>query len=141
MSAAHTVVAAGAVLFIAACSIGKPVSQATTYVVEPSMPAERVAGKHFAKTLRMGNVQMAVAFSGNALIYRADDVNYVSDPYHAFMADPGGILGNAMATWLDRSGAFKSVTQPGSTRSAQYVLEATVTELYGDFRPVGHLQQ
>ena len=45
------------------------------------------------------------------------------------------MFGNEMATWLDRSRAFKSVTQPGSTQSARYVLEATVIELYGDFRP------
>jgi uncharacterized lipoprotein YmbA len=83
----------------------------------------------------MGNVRVAAAFSGNSLIYRMDDVNYVSDPNQAFIADPASMLGNEMATWLDRSRAFKSVTQPGSTQSARYVLEATVIELYGDFRP------
>jgi uncharacterized lipoprotein YmbA len=135
MSARHFVLAAGAALFLSACGIGKPSPQATTYVVEPSMPAERIAGKQRPETLRMGNVRMAAAFSGNSLVYRMDDVNYVSDPYQTFIADPGAMLGNAMATWLDRSGAFKSVTQPGSTQSAAYVLEATVTQLYGDFRP------
>jgi len=39
-----------------------------------------------------------------------------------------------MAEWLDRAGPFATVAQPGSARSAQYVLEATVIELYGDFR-------
>lgn len=135
MSARYSLLAVSAALMIAACSIGKPVPQATTYVVQPPMAAGPIARKQLTKTLRMGNVQMAAAYSGNALVYRTDDVNYVSDPYQTFIADPGGMLGNTMATWLDRSGAFKSVAQPGSTRSAPYVLEATVTELYGDFRP------
>jgi cholesterol transport system auxiliary component len=99
------------------------------------MPAEKIAEKQIPVTLHMGNVQMAAAFSGNSLVYRMGDVNYVSDPYRAFIADPSAMLGNEMATWLNSSGVFQSVIQPGSTQSAPYVLEATVTELYGDFRP------
>ena len=134
MSARHFVLSMSATLVLAGCSIGKPVPQTTTYVVESSMPA-RNAGTRLPGSLRMGNVRVAAAFSGNSLIYRMDDVNYVSDPNQAFIADPASMLGNEMATWLDRSRAFKSVTQPGSTQSARYVLEATVIELYGDFRP------
>src|SRR5207344_1921887 len=58
----------------------------------------------------------------------------VSDPYHAFIADPGAMMGSRMAEWLDRSGPFKTVVQPGNPRAAPYVLEATVVEFYGDFR-------
>ena len=134
MSARYFVLSASAALVLTACSIGRPVPQTTTYVVHSSMPAGN-AGTQIPGSLRMGNVRVAAAFSGNSLIYRMDDVNYVSNPNQAFIADPADMLGNEMATWLDRSRVFKSVTQPGSTQSAQYVLEATVIELYGDFRP------
>jgi uncharacterized lipoprotein YmbA len=86
----------------------------------------------------MGDVRVAASFAGNALVYRMNDVQYVSDPYHAFIADPAAMLGNRMADWLNRAGPFKTVAQPGSAQSvasAPYLLEATVTELYGDFRP------
>ena len=82
----------------------------------------------------MGNVQVAAAYAGSALVYRLDDVRYAADPYHAFVADPGAMLGNQIAQWLDHAGPFSTVAQPGSTQPAAYVLEATVTELYGDFR-------
>jgi uncharacterized lipoprotein YmbA len=82
----------------------------------------------------MGNVRVAAAYASNALVYRVDDVQYMTDPYHAFIAEPGAMLGNRMAEWLDRTGPFKSVAQPGSARPAVYVLDATVMELYGDFR-------
>jgi cholesterol transport system auxiliary component len=82
----------------------------------------------------MGNVRVAAAYAGNALVYRLDDVQYTSDPYNAFIAEPGAMLGDRMAEWLDRAGPFSAVAQPGSTRPAPYVLEATVAELYGDFR-------
>jgi cholesterol transport system auxiliary component len=119
---------------ISACSIGKPMPQATTYVVDPPMVAAAFSGARRPETLRMGNVRVAAAYAGNALVYRLDDVQYVSDPYQAFIAETGAMLGNRMAEWLDRAGPFKTVVQPGSARAASYVLEALVTELYGDFR-------
>ena len=82
----------------------------------------------------MGNVRVAAAYAGNALVDRLDHVQYTSDPYNAFIAEPGAMLGDRMAEWLDRAGPFSTVAQPGSTRPAPYVLEATVAELYGDFR-------
>ena len=134
MSAKIIALASSAMLVLAACSIGKPVPQATTYVVEPVAPAERLSGSHGSEVVRMGNVRVAAAFAGNALVYRTDDVTFTSDPYQAFIADPRAMLGNQMASWLNRAGPFKAVTQPDSALPANYVLEATVTELYGDFR-------
>jgi uncharacterized lipoprotein YmbA len=134
MSAGRVTVAACAAVVVAACSIGKPIPQATTYVVEPPLTAAAPPAARRPETMRMGNVRVAAAYSGNALVYRMDDVQYTSDPYSAFIAEPGAMLGNQMAAWLDRAGPFKSVAQPGTATPAQYVLEATVAELYGDFR-------
>lgn len=123
-------------LVLGACSIGKPVPQATTYIVEPP-PAPEAAARR-AEALRIGSVRVAAAFAGNSLVFRLDDVQYVSDPYNAFIADPAAMLGSKIADWLDRASPFKAVAQPGSTTSggsAPFVLEATVTELYGDLRP------
>jgi cholesterol transport system auxiliary component len=98
------------------------------------MAETRPAAARRPDTLRMGNVRVAAAYGGNALVYRMDEVQYTSDPYHAFRAEPGAMLGNLMADWLDHAGAFATVAQPGSAQPAAYVLDATVTELYGDFR-------
>jgi cholesterol transport system auxiliary component len=125
-----------AALILGACAIGKPIPRATTYIIEPTPPASTTAARQ-ADTLRMGYVRVAASFAGNSLVYRVDDVQYISDPYHAFIADPAAMLGNRMADWLDQAGPFKAVAQPGSLQSAKsapYVLEATVTELYGDTR-------
>lgn len=135
MSVNRRLLAAGAALILTGCSIGKPIPQATTYVVSPRMPATRIATAQRPETLRMGSVRVVAAFAGNALVYRTDDVQFTSDSYQAFIADPAAMLGSQMAVWLDRAGPFKGVAQPGSARPAPYVLEATVTELYGDFRP------
>lgn len=125
--------AACAGLALAACSIGKPIPQAATYIVEPDPPAAATAARR-SDTLRMGNVRVAAPFAGSALVYRVADVQYTADPYGMFIAEPAGMLGSRIAEWLDRAGPFKSVAQPGSTHPAPFVLEATVTEIYGDFR-------
>ena len=134
MSSARIGLAACTAAVLAACSIGQPMPQPTTYVVDPPAAAAAPAAARRPETLRMGNVRVAGAYAGNALVYRLDDVQYVSDPYHAFISEPGAIVGNRMAEWLDRAGPFKAVMQPDNARPASYVLEATVIELYGDFR-------
>ena len=122
-----------ACVVLAACSIGKPIPQATTYVVE--LPAATPTAARRPEALRMGNVRVAASFAGDALVYRMDDVQYTADPYNAFIAEPALMLGSRMAQWLDHAGPFQSVVQPDSVRGAPYILEATVSELYGDFRP------
>ncbi len=122
-------------LALAACSIGKPIPQATTYVI--GLPAATPAVARRPETLRMANVRVAASFAGDALVYRMDEVRYTADPYNAFIAEPALMLGSRIAQWLDRAGPFQSVVQPDSVRGASYILEATVSELYGDFRP-GH---
>ena len=117
---------------LAACSIGRPIPQATTYLVDPFREITPLPRR--PETLRMGFVRVAAAYAGSALVYRLDDVRYASDPYHAFVVDPGAMLGGRMAEWLERAGPFKTVAPPGSVQPAPYVLEATVEELYGDFR-------
>jgi cholesterol transport system auxiliary component len=126
--------AMGVVLSLAACAIGKPLPRPTTYIVDAPMAKTLSAAARRPETLRMGNVRVAAAYGGNALVYRMDEVQYTSDPYHAFKAEPGAMLGNRMAEWLDHAGPFDAVAQPGSAQPAAYVLEATVVELYGDFR-------
>ena len=136
MSIKHSAMGLCVALILGACSIGKPIPQPTTYIIEPTVPVTSTSARR-ADTLRMGSVRVTAAFAGNALVYRVDDVQYVSDPYHAFLADPAAMLGTKMADWLDHAGPFKAVAQPGSTQSAKsapLVLEATVTELYGDTR-------
>ena len=64
--------AISAAFVLAGCAIGKPIPQATTYVVE--LPAAMPTAARRPETLRMGNVRVAAAFAGDALVYRMDEV-------------------------------------------------------------------
>lgn len=120
-------------LVLAGCAIGKPVPQATTYIIDPPPPA--LADRDRPETLRMGRVRVAPTFADRSLVVRLDAVRYAPDFDNAFIAPPGDMLGAVMARWLDAAGPFANVAQPDTRTPAAYVLEATVTELYGDFRP------
>ena len=135
MSDTRLAFAACAALTLAACSIGKPIPQPKTYVVEPPVPADVSSVARRPESLRIGKVRVAAAYASHALVYRMDDVQLISDPYSQFIAEPAAMFGDQMAVWLGRAGPFGTVVDPESTRPAYYVLEATVTELYGDFRP------
>ena len=121
-------------LVLTGCSFARRMPPVTLYALDLSPYAIAPAQMRSPETLRLATVRVAAPFDANALIYRFDDVRYVSDPYHAFAAGPGEIVGNQVARWLDTAGPFRDVARPGSLRSARYVLEISVSELYGDFR-------
>jgi cholesterol transport system auxiliary component len=121
------------VVIVSACSIGRPIPIVTTYSIEPSPAAPDVPKPPHPDRLRVERVRVAAAYDTSALVYRLSAVRYVSDPYHAFLADPGPMLSNGIAEWLGAAGLFKAVDGPGGAVPAPWVLEATVTELYGDF--------
>jgi len=133
MTVLRLVLAASAALVLAGCGIGKPIPDASTYVVEPPPPT--AAATRRPEYLRVGSVRVAPPYAGRALVYRLDEVQYTADFYNAFIAEPGPLLGSKMAAWLDQAGPFQAVSQPGTPLPASYALEAVVTELYGDFRP------
>lgn len=131
------VVVVGVALFVSACSIGRPIPTATTYSIEPSPAALAIPKPPHPERLRVERVRVAAAYDRTALVYRLSAVRYVSDPYHTFLADPGPMLSNRIAEWLAAAGLFKAVDAPGGAAPAPWVLEATVTELYGDFEAGG----
>jgi cholesterol transport system auxiliary component len=135
MSVIRLIISACAALALAACSIGDPAPHTVTYVIDPPLPPSAPAEARRPEALAMGNVRVAPAFDSRSLVYRVDEVQFTPDFYAAFIAQPGPMLGARMAEWLDRAGPFKTVAQPGGPGSAPYVLDAVVTELYGDFRP------
>jgi cholesterol transport system auxiliary component len=122
-----------AIRLLGGCAIGKPVPQTTLYAIEPTAPDIVLSRRR--QVLSMGRVRVAPAYAGKSLVFRVDDVRYASDFYSTFLAEPADMLASRVAEWLERTGPFKAVAQPGTRRGSTHVLDAVVTELYGDFRP------
>lgn len=120
---------------LAACSLGRPALPVSYYGIEPTPPPRASAEARRPESLRVGQVRVAASYAGAELVYRIDEVRFVTDFYHRLIAPPGPMLGNAMAEWLDTAGPLRLVSAPGSAVPTRYILDVTVNDLYGDFRP------
>lgn len=133
MRASYAMIAALAA-WIAGCSIGRPMPAATTYGIEPPPATEQTSAPLHAERLQLGRVRVAAPYDRTPLVYRLSAVRYVSDPYHAFIADPGPMLANRIVEWLNQTGRYRAVVGPGGFSPPSQVLDVAVTELYGDFQ-------
>jgi cholesterol transport system auxiliary component len=124
---------AGIASIVTACSIGRPPPTVTTYGIEPHPAASAALKPVSTDRLRVARVRVSAPYDRTALVYRLNGVRYISDPYHAFLSDPAPLLSNRISAWLSASELFRSVDGPGSAAPARWILEATVTDLYGDF--------
>lgn len=117
---------------LAACSLSRPSLPITTYGIDPPLPPR--AKVRNERLLRVAPVRVAGSYSGAELVYRLDEARFASDYYHRLLAPPGAVLGAAIAGWLDAAGPSRAVLPPDSAVPARYVLELSVTQMYGDFR-------
>lgn len=118
---------------LAACSLSRPTLPIVTYGIEPQAPPR--ASQRNDALLRIAAVRVASAYSGAELVYRLDEARFAADYYHCLLAPPGAMLGAALANWLDAAGPMRAVLPPDSAVPARYVLEVSVSQFYGDFRP------
>lgn len=121
------------VLLLSACALSRPTVERQSFLIQPEHEAARAAVP-VAESLRIGRVDVAPPFDGRAFVYRRDDVQYETDFYNEFAADPDNMVAEAAAIWFRPSGLFREVLAPRSGSFADYRLDASVSAMYVDFR-------
>jgi uncharacterized lipoprotein YmbA len=84
--------------------------------------------------LKMGSFSVTTPFDTRSLVYRLGDQQYEKDFYNTYIATPSSMFSNATRQWLDQSGIFRLTVAQGTSFFPFYTLQASIDELYGDYR-------
>ena len=129
---ATLIVALMVALLAAGCSLTRPLPVKQSYLLDPALPAP--VAKMQTGTLRVGTVNVSVAFRGRSFVVRESEFRFDSDFYHEFFVPPGVMIADATAQALSRGKVFSVVTRPGAVADADWVLDGFVGALYADGR-------
>ncbi len=86
------------------------------------------------KVLTVRRIHVTPKYEGKGLVYRLGELSYESDFYNEFFISPASMFTEEIRKRLSESGLFKYVVAPSSILDTTYILEGTVTSLYGDYR-------
>ncbi|MHC4212378.1 MAG: ABC-type transport auxiliary lipoprotein family protein [Planctomycetota bacterium] len=121
-------------LSIAVCGCGQKDYDKHYYVLETERRGPLL--KELPQdVLDLRRFTIASAYKSRELVYRTADHEYKTDFYHELLTSPAVMITDKTRQWLSRSGLFKAVVDSASNAEANYILEASITKLYGDFRP------
>jgi len=87
-----------------------------------------------AGVLKLAHVNVSPPYDGKGFVYRIAAQNFETDFYNQFLVAPGSMVADELFEALRRAGLFQYVLNSGSAAQPTHFLEATVEELYGDFR-------
>lgn len=116
-----------------ACAPTRPSIDTANWLLAP----ERTGGPRTMQSplwLKMGSFSVTTPFDTKSLVYRLGDQQYEKDFYNAYIATPSNMFSNATRQWLDQSGIFRLTVAQGTSFFPFYTLQATIDELYGDYR-------
>lgn len=90
--------------------------------------------------LRISRFRVSPMFAGRAMVYRVGELQYDNDFYNEWLVPPSVLLTQQVQGWLSKSNRFRYVLTGMNHVEPTHVLEATVTEFYGDYRSSGSPQ-
>ena len=124
----------GCVSFAAGCASMNqpyPAKQRFALMVEREQAASTPLD---SRTLRVREFNVAPPYHELAFVYRKGDSEFETDYYREFIAPPATLLTSQAIAWLSGGHLFGKVLSGTSAADNEYLLEATVTALYGDYR-------
>lgn len=127
----HLILLSVAVAAITGCETG-PSWKRQSFAF--SLPADPPTTNACDRVTALNRVSISPTFQSRSFTYRTGDNAYEQDPYAGFLIPPERALAESIRASLRASGAFGRVVEPGSAIIPTVILEASINELYGDFR-------
>jgi cholesterol transport system auxiliary component len=88
-----------------------------------------------APRLEIGNFQISSGFKDRAMVYRTGQYEYRTDFYNNYFQFPDRMIERQCTQWLEASGLFSLVTHRQGLVEPGFILEGSILEMYGDYRP------
>ena len=99
-----------------------------------SLPADPPTTNACDRVVALNRVSISPTFQSRSFTYRTGDNAYEQDPYAGFLIPPERALAESIRASLRASGVFGRVVEPGSAIKPTVILEASINELFADFR-------
>jgi ABC-type uncharacterized transport system auxiliary subunit len=122
-----------AALALAACGLSRPAVERTQYLLAASRDAPAAAAPK-PVAIKVRPLRADALYERQEFLYRVDGQRVISDFYNEFAERPDAMITAAMIGWLKSSQLFTAVIEPGVPADAPYVLDGSVTALYGDLQ-------
>ena len=120
-------------LVVGCVKIDRPSLDRTYY----SIDVERKNGvKHTSfpsKNIIVRRFRVSPRYEGKNFVYRRSENIYKTDYYNVFFISPSAMLTEELKVWMNESGLFVNVLDPGSLGSGDLLLEGVVNSIYGDY--------
>jgi uncharacterized lipoprotein YmbA len=118
---------------LAACGLSRPPVESTHYLLSATRdaPAAQIS-KPVA--IKVRPLRAAELYERREFLYRVDGQRVVSDFYNEFAERPDAMITSAVIGWLKSAKLFTAVVEPGVPADAPYILDGSVTALYGDLQ-------
>ena len=97
-------------------------------------PADPPTTNAETNIVALSRVSISPLFQSRSFTYRTAENSYEQDPYAGFLIPPERALAESIRASMRAGGVFGRVVEPGSGLAPTLVVEASVDELYGDFR-------
>lgn len=125
---------------LAGC-LGPAPKAPANWIVEWTGPvsAEAPEPPKDAPTAKLLNLEVLAPYNGTRIAVLRGDGTLAFDSFNSFAAQPSSLLKGAAYDTIERSGVFSRTVRPGSSASADYALEISVTRLALDCRSEGRL--
>ena len=85
------------------------------------------------KPLKVSRFRAAPQYENKGFVYRKGELDYESDYYNEFFTLPGAGISEEIRKWMVKSGIFRFVSDSPDVEGLHYLLEGSVTALYGDY--------
>lgn len=119
----------------AACVVFKQeYPERRSFLIDVERPGGPLVMEPLAGSVSLRPFLISQRYKKGEFVYRLSNYQYESDFYNVFFITPEDMILSQTRDWVSESGIFRNVLDSGSVILPDYVIEANIVSLHGDYR-------